>query len=384
MLTQQGYDVISEEEYFNMIIANLQAVFPSLNTDPANIAIVNARMFARNEARRDQETAELYNSAYVSTATGYSLDKAVWIAGIKRDAGDFAVGKITITKKATSTSMIIPAYSEVVVENKIYITQNTTNDTVTSATYEVDIKAQVVGTQYNIPTGTKMQFVSPNVNVESIITSTDIIGGTNLETDEELRARFFYMLEATKNSSLPSIISQVSSVNGVTFITGKENNTDAVSGDGLPPHSIEIQVVGGTDEDVAEAIVRTKAGGIATHGTTDIEITIDGVVYNVKFTRIQDTVVYYKFTVVVNKYTQPQNIIDLINERVIAFTNGTTKIRKWDVDADVAQADESIIGISATAFGTSPNPTDSVDIIADSGFKFKTTNTEISIDIVEE
>lgn len=382
-LTQYGYNVTGEEEYFNSIIESLKVTFPNINTDKANYAIVMARMFARNEARRDQEIADLYNAAYVSSATGYSLDKAVWVAGIKRLDGTVSVGKVVITKKSTSTSMLIPAYSELIIDSKIYITQNASAVDITSSTYEVDIKSKEVGTLYNLPISSTFKFVVPNVNVDTIISSTEITGGSNIETDVELRDRFFYTLGATKNSSLPSIIGQVKQVTGVTYISGKENNSYEEV-DGMPPHSIEILISGGADADIAEAIAKTRAGGIKSFGTSTTEVIIDGITYSEQYTRLQTTMVYYVLNVVVKKDSVPQDIVDLIQAQVIDFTSQNNTIRKFDLDADVAQADLSIVGVMSSYFDVTENPTNSGNITADSGFKFVTENSKIIVNITEE
>ncbi|MCK4717092.1 MAG: hypothetical protein KAT70_00375, partial [Thermoplasmata archaeon] len=79
----------------------------------------------------------------------------------------------------------------------------------------------------------------------------------------------------------------VAQVAGVLSATVLVNDTDVTDADGVPPHALEAIVRGGTDSDVATAILGEKAGGIQAHGSEGPFTTTDsqGVAHQIDFTR---------------------------------------------------------------------------------------------------
>lgn len=51
-----------------------------------------------------------------------------------------------------------------------------------------------------------------------------------------------------------------------------ENNTDVTDSSGRPPHSIEVVVSGGTDQDIADFIWSVKPAGIQTYGSSSATV----------------------------------------------------------------------------------------------------------------
>ena len=75
---------------------------------------------------------------------------------------------------------------------------------------------------------------------------------------------------------IESIVGELlNNIENVESASGYENDTDYVDSRGLPPHSIEIIVEGGDNSEIAQAILRRKAGGIQTYGS--IEVGVPGV-----------------------------------------------------------------------------------------------------------
>lgn len=96
----------------------------------------------------------------------------------------------------------------------------------------------------------------------------DLTTGRALETDTAARIRRASLLQAIGLATVDAIAdSLANNVTGVTSVSGFENTGDIVDGDGLPAHSVEMVVLGGTDQDIWDEIWASKAGGIETHGT---------------------------------------------------------------------------------------------------------------------
>lgn len=93
------------------------------------------------------------------------------------------------------------------------------------------------------------------------------IKGRLTQTDAEARTSYTNRVASRGTGTVASIVSLLySDVDGVTFAAGYENYNDTTDAAGRPPHSIEIVVQGGSDEDVANIIWKNKAGGIRAYG----------------------------------------------------------------------------------------------------------------------
>ena len=100
--------------------------------------------------------------------------------------------------------------------------------------------------------------------------------GRKQESDIELRQSYIAKSALRSNTMIESIVGELlNNIENVESASGYENDTDYVDSRGLPPHSIEIIVEGGDNSEIAQAILRRKAGGIQTYGS--IEVGVPGV-----------------------------------------------------------------------------------------------------------
>ena len=103
--------------------------------------------------------------------------------------------------------------------------------------------------------------------ISSVVVSNDGVIGRFVETDAEIKAR----AENTVHdglATLPTIKSYIeNNVTGITSVSVIENETSSTDINGRPPHSIEVMVLGGSDEEIARAIYKSKAAGIKAYGT---------------------------------------------------------------------------------------------------------------------
>ena len=98
------------------------------------------------------------------------------------------------------------------------------------------------------------------------------------QTDAEARSSYIDRLANRALGTVASIVSILySDVEGVTYATGYQNDTDETDADGRPPHSIEIVVQGGSDAAVANVIWKNKAAGIrAVWYKADFDLELNG------------------------------------------------------------------------------------------------------------
>lgn len=102
------------------------------------------------------------------------------------------------------------------------------------------------------------------------------IAGATRETDATYLDRYLGAV-SQDGANAPRIALALSQLPGVTFVRVYENDTDTdnTGSGGLPPHSIEALVLGGTDQDIADTLAREVAAGIRAYGT-DGPLVVDG------------------------------------------------------------------------------------------------------------
>jgi len=110
------------------------------------------------------------------------------------------------------------------------------------------------------------QIISAVTGLNSVISTTVATLGRNIETDTEYRDRRRSSLAIIGSGTIDSIVDNVSSIDGVSRVTGVENSSEVTDAEGRPAKTFEIIVTGGEDQEIAETIWKTKPAGIATYG----------------------------------------------------------------------------------------------------------------------
>jgi len=382
MITEEGYVIKSEEDYFDEFVESIKAFFPGISENPSNLAMVFGRIVAKNENYRDYDSAKANSNAYVATSYGTALDKAVRTVGISRKSGTRAVGKITITKSEDVSQIVIPANSIVVTSGLQYEIINDNATIISSTTpVEFEIESVEVGSGYNLPIDSTFTMLNTIYGIDEIIGTTSITGGTDKESDVELKIRYFERVNATKNSSLAGVMAAVESVDGVTLVDGFENKSSETV-DGLIPHSYIIFAEGGTEDDIANAINSSGPAGIQTNGDIVKTITLSDKDYEIKFSRFTGARVYYDTEIVIDPSVSQSTIITEIKDSLIEYTSLNRNIVSYKLSTYLSQNVDGIVGVKKLYFGTSENPTSGDDLEADLGAKYFTDEDSITLVVV--
>lgn len=135
--------------------------------------------------------------------------------------------------------------------------------TVTEVTSNVQFESAEYGS-YVLADGVITQIVTTVDGWTACTNDIAPIKGRLTQTDAEARTSYTNRVASRGTGTVASIVSLLySDVDGVTFAAGYENYNDTTDAAGRPPHSIEIVVQGGSDEDVANIIWKNKAGGMS-------------------------------------------------------------------------------------------------------------------------
>lgn len=154
------------------------------------------------------------------------------------------------------------------------------------------------------------------------------------ESDTALFNRCVYFGSTAKNATFRSIMANVGEVEGVDKLAGAENVTDEpleVSGVTLSPHSIALVVNGGKNEDIAEAILNSRATGCDMNGDVEVSLNIDTQKYTYKFYR--PTLIPLKIKVKVSSVGGliESNYKEIVKRALLDFINAL------DINAKITQ-----------------------------------------------
>jgi uncharacterized phage protein gp47/JayE len=175
------------------------------------------------------------------------------------------------------------------------------------------------------PAGTLTNIVSAVSGVTGCTNPTDAQVGTLAETDSAFRVRAAQQLGASGTGTYPGLLQSIQAVSNVSAVYLFTNDQD-VTVNGLLPHSVLAIVVGGADQDIANAIFAAKPAGINTNGTTAMTVVdSQGISHTVSFSRLVGVPIYMDVTIVPNSVPAPgqpafpANGLSLVQSAIIAF-----------------------------------------------------------------
>jgi len=149
---------------------------------------------------------------------------------------------------------------------------------------------------------------TPVSGLRSARNLTDATLGQDELTDEALRLLRTDELADAGSTTRAATISSLRALSGVKAVTALTNRGDTTNSDGLPPHSFEMIVDGGVDQEIVDAIGTNQADGIASFGNTSGTFTDDeGNTETVFFSRASLTNVYVVITVAFNASLYPSD-----------------------------------------------------------------------------
>lgn len=220
--------------------------------------LIAAEVLARSGVLLNNAT--LANQINPNLAGGIFLDAILALTGSRRNPSVHTTVPGVLNGVAGT---IVPVGSQVRDTANQAIFESLETVTLTGSPVPVTFRALVEGSLV-VGIGTLTQIVTAILGWETV--NNTVAGTPGSPTQSDASARNLRKLTlATQGSSLPgAIIATVYLVEGVRSLVFKENVTndplfiDPVT---LPPHSIYLCVDGGSDPDVAAAILSKKSGG---------------------------------------------------------------------------------------------------------------------------
>lgn len=272
-VTSKGYVPATLSEITTRLTGIFQTVYGDNidvnpdSTDGQFIGLVS-QMFMDNE----EVCSAFFRNLDPASATDRWLDQRAAYALLTRKTGQRSVlNAVHIVGDPFAT--IPGGYTVIDGNNNRWLTNVTIQLSATGETF-INLYSELFGS-FPVGIGETLTPVTTQGNVVSVTATSDAVLGASRESDASLRNRIFARRLTTDSDLAYRIQQEILKKDGVLKATVYENDTDVVDARGLPPHSVWALVEGGTDADIAQAILSTKTGGAAMKGDVSTEI-LDG------------------------------------------------------------------------------------------------------------
>lgn len=173
--------------------------------------------------------------------------------------------------------------------------------------------------------GALNQIVSGVLGWETITNAAAATLGQDEQSDaslRQLRADTLALQGVALPEAITSAVSNVSGVRSLAFLENVANTTQSIEGISLVAHSIFVCVDGGSDEEVAAAILANKSLGCNFNGNTTVEVVepVTEQAYDVIFERPEEVDILVRVTVSLEGTLIDPNTA--IPAAVVAYANG--------------------------------------------------------------
>lgn len=310
-LDEKGYQVGTYEEILNEINNDIKSQIPNLSLDDSNPLIKINKKMSDMFHKMSLLGGQIYTSYSIDEAIGKQLeDRVAWL-GLSRLPEKKSSG---IVEFIGTPNLLIPSNFRVGTQSgKVYYTlSNVTLNS--SGTGSVAVESLYGGLNTKTEVNTVNKIINPLNGLTSVNNSSVISGGSDTETDPQLRARYYTELLGLGRSTIISIKNTILSnttATKVSIVENDKNTTDPLTN--LPPHSFETFVLGGEDDDVLYEIYKSRPAGITSIG--DISGVFDG--YTTKFSRPVNRDLKFSIKVSLLPSSTIPNIKDIISKNII-------------------------------------------------------------------
>lgn len=190
-------------KYYDQLLEQMTSYYINLVAcapDQASDVMIRLRVLAAQLDTYCQEVEETARQAFFLTATGEALERHAALRGLTRKEGARASGLVAFQRNTPAGyQILIPAGTLVQSGGPEAMLFATTQDVTMGGTLLsaiANVQAVEPGSRYNLQSGSITVMVTPPPGINRVTHLTACQGGSDPETDEELRGR---ILEACRN-----------------------------------------------------------------------------------------------------------------------------------------------------------------------------------------
>lgn len=293
-LNESGMTIPTLSEVIATIEAGQELIFPDIIFDDSSPDKQLNGLFAEVIMTSYEVALGIYNGLDPRTAAGIMLDRVSALSGVVRQPGSPTVVELTYTSSGQYIDVPPGSIFEDDLGNQFTNEERVYN-------LETVLTGPVVALNdgaTEVLAGELTTIVTPIPTLASVTNLIDGVPGTDPETDSQLRIRRERSVAYNSTALIDSMYAQIGQVDGVTDLAVYENATGTITAEGIPPHSLYVVAEGGTDNDIATAIMHSKSLGSALHGTEQVTwVDSQGFDHSVHFDRPAEIPIFINITV---------------------------------------------------------------------------------------
>jgi len=225
---------------------------------------------------------------------------------------------------------------------------------------------------------------SPVAGWSDTVNALDAVVGQAVESDAAFKLRRLNEVARAGAATPNAIFADVSAVNAVTAVVVFFNNTDVIDVDLRPPHSVDIVVQDGDDDDIALAIFNTVGAGIDFFGSvTKLVTDSQGFSQTIKFSRPTEIDIHVEIDLTVGALF-PVDGLAQVEAAILAYAARLTigdDVVVFGSDPNLSCSFQDVPGVTDVVIrvGTAASPTldDNIVIAAREIAKFDTSRITV-------
>ena len=254
------------------------------------------------ESKLWDEMENVYFSAFIDDAEGKQLDALVKYIGLYRKPALQSIGYLEIIGRE---GKIIPQGLRGRTERGVQF-ETTRDVTILDGRAIAPIRAIIAGRTGNVTSNSINRLVNPQQGITSVNNIERTSGGLEIESDEELRDRYYRSLSRKGKATRAAIEAALLELPTVKDALVLENVSMQTDPNGIPPKSIAPFIFDGDAMEVAQSILDTKSAGIQSYGNIIIHVNDSrGYPQQIGFTRATAIDVYVSITLIRNNMFRP-------------------------------------------------------------------------------
>ncbi|BBE09472.1 Uncharacterized protein MCB1EB_1311 [Mycoavidus cysteinexigens] len=283
-LTEQGFIIERLDANLAQLDAGFRTIYGAdINTEPDSPDGQIIGLIAQIKTDLEELAESIYKALDPEAASGVWLEQRVAYAGLTRRQARHSYLRNTILTGEPGTS--IPAGAALTDPHHrrwIVVTDTTLNE---NGSAHADLRSEALGA-FPLPAHTELTLETLFLGWRSAQSSQAAEAGEEEETDAELRRRFFISRAKAAQNSVDGMIVKLLQLADVRQAVCLENNTDRTDTNGVPAHSLNIIVEGGSDAEIAQVIFENKTAGTGLRGAVQTHILDNkGMTRSIRFDR---------------------------------------------------------------------------------------------------
>lgn len=276
-LTEKGFQIKTQNEYFDEEKKLYQEIDPLWNLDPSTPDGLKIAHDAEVFTALDEQVKQAYDARDPNKASGQDLDVLRALTGAKRSLGTPSTVGLKLTGVAGT-----------IIRQGAKVRDGSGNVFLTDEDVTIGLDGTATVNAHNSVNGAVVVSANTLTNIvetvggwQTVTNPLPSIAGTDRDSDAVFRIKSAKAVGRAGQNQKESLYGELYDTEGVRKVAVYENKTNSQDVDpthnphGLPPHSLAIVVDGGSDQDVAESIYRKLCPGVALHAAgTKVEKTV--------------------------------------------------------------------------------------------------------------